>query len=292
MRKKHLPPEPETVRPGKHLAAILEGLEQEEPPKMGHMKATFSKRASGVFFVVAALDLCAFLLGVTVVGRALGYEQWFEIGAQIFAGVLTLLLVKYMDSSYQIGLGFKGFLCGVTALLPLALATVAWMRPFNSEIGLTVPVIAALSALTEATWEEACSRGLGAFLTAKEDGRISWFALFGTSIVFGALKLMRLVAEPEAWAEILLCAAFSVALGAFLMALYMCSKNLALPILVHFLFNLAEFEPRHCSTEAPILGQEGGVLMLVTAAVVLLVLAVVLFLRNERKAAAESPATE
>ena len=49
----------ETARPGKHLAAILEGLEQEEPPKMGHMKVAYSKRASGVFFVVAALTCTA-----------------------------------------------------------------------------------------------------------------------------------------------------------------------------------------------------------------------------------------
>ena len=286
MRDRKKQPEPETARPGKQLAAILEGLEQEEPPKMGHMKVAYSKRASGVFFVVAALDLCAFLLGITVLGRMLGHELGFEIGAQIFAGVLSLLLIKYMDSSYQIGLGFKGFKVGLTALLPLALASVAWMRPFNGEIDLTVPLLAALLSLTEATWEEACFRGLGAFLSAKEDGRISWFALFGTSVLFGALKLMRLVAEPEAWTEILLCAGFSVALGMFLMALYVYSKNLTLPIVVHFLFNLAEFEPRRCSALPPILGEEGSMLMIVTTGVVLVVLAVFLFLRNERKCAA------
>lgn len=292
MRTKKRPPETETPRPGKQLAALIEGLEQEEPPKAGHMKATFSKRASGVFFVVGALDLCAFLLGVTVIGRTLGMEVWFEIGAQIFAGVLSLLLIKYMDVSYQIGLGLKGFKVALTALLPIALATVAWMRPFHGEIGAQLPIIAALAALTEATWEEACFRGLSAFLFAREDGRITWFALFGTSLVYGALKLMRLVAEPENWQDIVLCAVFSVALGAFLMALYVYSKNLAVPIVVHFLINLAEFEPRRCSAEPPILGQEGSTLMLVTTGVVMLVLAVWLFLRYARKHAAPAVPTD
>ena len=290
MRNRKQQPEPETARPGKQLAALLEGLEQEEHPKAGHMKASFSKRASGVFFVVGALDLCAFLLGVTVLGRSLGEDTWFTIGAQIFAGVLSLLLIKYMDSSYQIGLGLKGFQTGLIALLPIALATVAWMRPAGEEIEMEVLLVAALAALTEAVWEEACFRGLGVFLAAKEDGRISWFSLIGTSVVFGALKLMQLAIEPAAWTDILECAVFSTALGAFLMSLYVYTKNLALPILVHFLFNLVEFGFRRCTTEPLILGEEGSLLMLVTAGIVLIVLAVGLFLKNERRCAAAKAA--
>ena len=122
MRKRIQPPEAETPRPGKILESVLEARETEDAPRAGHMKASFSKRATGVFFGVAALDLSAFLLGVTVLGRTLGLQEWFEIGAQIFAGILTLLLIKYMDASYQIGLGLKGFKYGVAALLPLAMA--------------------------------------------------------------------------------------------------------------------------------------------------------------------------
>lgn len=290
MRKKTQPSEPETARPGGILESVLEGQAAEEPPRAGHMKASFSKHASGVFFAVGSLDLCAFLLGVTVLGRTLGHERGFEIGAQIFAGLLTLLLIKYMDSSYQIGLGFKGFKYGAAALLPLALATVAWMRPFNGEIGLELPVIAALGALTEAVWEEACFRGFGAFLFAKEDGRLGWFALIASSFWFGALKLIRLVAEPGEWKEIVLCAVFSVALGAFLMALYLQTKNLTVPIVVHFLFNLAEMEPRNCSAAPRLLGQEGSALLLVTAGVVLVVLAVWLFRRKGKPTTAGAKA--
>lgn len=292
MRKRKQQPEPETARAGTHLAELLEGREPEESPKAGHMKAAYAGRAAGLIFAVGTLDLSAFLLGAIVLGRALGAEIWFEIGAQIFAGVLSLLLIKYLDTTYQIGLGFKGFKAGLAALLPLALATAAWMRPFNGDVAAQIPLVAALLALTEATWEEACFRGFGVFLFAKEDGRIGRFAMIGSSLWFGALKLMRLVSEPNDWKEIVLCAAFSVALGAFLMALYVYSKNLTLPILVHFLFNLAEFEPRRCSAEPRILGEEGSALMLITTGIVLVVLAVFLFLRNERKAAAEKTAAE
>ncbi|MBR3289574.1 MAG: CPBP family intramembrane metalloprotease [Clostridia bacterium] len=291
MRKRHQQPEPESARPTKQLAALLEGLEQEETPRAGHMKAVYSGQAAGAIFAIAALDLSAFLLGITVLGRSFGMETSFEIGAQLFVGVLTLLLIKYMDSSYQIGLTLKGFKVSLLALFPLALATVAWMRPFPGEIWAQLPLIAALSALTEAVWEEACFRGLGAFLFAREDGRISSFALVGTSLVFGALKLIRLVAEPDAWAEIVLCAVFSAALGVFLMALYVYTKNLTVPIVVHFLFNLAERVPRWCSAEPRILGQEGSVLLLVTDGIVLIVLAVWLFLRN-KKAPGGAPAAD
>ena len=290
MRNRTTPPEPETARPGKQLAAILEGLEQEEPQKAERPRSIVAKRASGALLVVAALDLSAFLLGVAVLGRARGLELWYGIIGQVFAAALSLLLIKCMDSTYRIGLGFKGLKNGLVALLPLALATAAWMRPFNGAGGAELPILVTVGALTEATWEEVCFRGLGVFLLTREDGKLSHLAIVGNSLAFGGSKLLWLVSAPEAWAETLQCAVFSVALGAFLLALYVSSKNLLLPILVHFLFHIAEFAPLRCSTAPRVLGEDGSLLMLATASVVLVVLAVWLFRRNDRRLAAEAKA--
>ena len=79
VRKKKVPAEPET-RPGKQLAALLEGLETEEQPaekpRIGHMKGSFVGVAAVAIYVVGCIDLCAFLVGVTAVGRAFGAETW------------------------------------------------------------------------------------------------------------------------------------------------------------------------------------------------------------------------
>ena len=289
MRKEPTPAETDSEKAGGQLEALFEGraADQERDERR---RATFFGKGAGAMYVIGGIDLCAFLVGVMTLGRNYGLQAWFEVGAQLFIAVLSVNLIKFMDGSYRIGIGVRGFKTGLLALLPVAMIVAAWWHPIDRAVSLELPILAALSALTEAVWEESFFRGLGAFLLVKEDGKFGWLAAIATSLFYGLTRLMNLMLDPTAWKMVLTQCAFSVALGAFLMALYVYTKNLLVPMAVHFLLNLAQNELALYPGEVS-LGWQGSWLMHGTAWIVMIVLAVWLFRRQEKRSVAAAPQT-
>lgn len=197
-------------------------------------KLSFAKAA--FIFIFGGITACAVILGCYYLDEITHLDGLFDLIAKCLLIIVILIAVVRIDPDFNIGFGFKGFVSKFMPLefIPVFVLAVMYFVPFDASPHVETVILTYCGILTTVVWEELYFRVFGLCLF-KQTGETDWKTVLLLSLVFGLTYLVDAVPLPHLIFEVVLQSIEAVAHGFFLLALYVKSRNILLPMVMHFL---------------------------------------------------------
>ena len=225
------------------------------------------------FFVVAMFIGCLF-----IVSGSLG--EFYDIGLKILLIILLCVYgLKQDDFKSIFNINFPpGYL--LVIIIPLIFSVLLSMCPIDFMPYPSFIIMTVVGTLTTAIWEELYFRYVGCSLF-EENGKFKWYNILFLTLVFSCTHIVNIFGQSlnTTLTQLL----FTIGLGVFLLALYIDTRSIILPIIAHFCINsVADFFNLFATPEAQAMAYfSGSVPLLLVYVIVFIAIGVYILKRHD-----------
>lgn len=227
------------------------------------------KSTTYIKFLVFAVIIGALFLLDGVVTLITGFDQLetvLKIGLII---AIVVYAIKQDEFKFFFNIHFSPVYLVLIAI-PISFSIIMQHCPLNFEPYPHVVLFTVLSTITTAIWEELYFRYVGCSLFVENDGRFKWYNIVFLALAFSSMHMVNFFSQDPIPTLIQLF--FTFGLGVFLLALYIATKAIIVPIIAHFLINsVADFYSLYASNSPTYVGNLSDPILIVDVIVMCII---------------------
>ena len=229
------------------------------------------------YIIVTFFIGCLFILSGMVTGDLGDYS---DIVLKI---VLILLICVYAvkhDSDFISIFNIKfspAYL--LIIIVPLIFSFVLTFSPLDFEPYPYYVILTVVGTITTVIWEELYFRYIGCSLF-EENGRYRWYNLVFLALVFSGTHAVNIMSQSAFTTITQLL--FTIGLGIFLLALYIATGSIILPMIAHFLINSVNDYFNLHTTMGPYLADTSSTLVLIIYVIVFIAISAYILKKQDK----------
>ena len=191
-----------------------------------------------IYYFLGAVAITGFIILGSLLDSHFGLTNVCQTLAKLIVFEICILFIRSKNLKYTIGFNFKNFFTPylLLGLIPIFITLFMYYGPLNKPFDLSIIIIQYISIAASILWGETYFRGIGVYLFQTEPIKRTIILL---TVTAGIVSFMTaILTNPFEIA--LLKSISSMALGYFLLALYLKTNNILVPISIHFCIHCSE----------------------------------------------------